>query len=69
VGQPPEPFVIAVAMAAVTATFTPMSHHNLLIYAPGGYRFWDYLRVGGPLSVIIGALVAFIAPLLWRGWR
>jgi di/tricarboxylate transporter len=66
-GRPPEPFVIAVAIAAVTATFTPMSHHNLLIYAPGGYRFLDYLRVSGPLTIGLGAIVAFMAPLVWPG--
>jgi len=65
-GVVPEPFVLAVAMAAVTATFTPFSHHNLLIYGPGGYKFWDYLKVSGPLSVGIGAIVAVMAPLLWH---
>ncbi|MBV8087205.1 MAG: SLC13 family permease [Chloroflexi bacterium] len=62
----PEPFVLAVAMAAVTATFTPFSHHNLLIYGPGGYKFWDYLKVSGPLTIGIGAIVAVMAPILWH---
>lgn len=63
---PPEPFVIAVTMAAIVATLTPMSHHNLIIYGPGGYKFFDYTRVGAPLTVLIGVLVAFMAPLLFR---
>jgi di/tricarboxylate transporter len=41
---------MAVAMAAVTAILTPMSHHNLIIYGPGGYKFFDYTRVGAPLT-------------------
>ncbi|HEU0167612.1 MAG TPA: SLC13 family permease [Chloroflexota bacterium] len=65
-GVVPEPFVLAVAMAAVTATFTPFSHHNLLIYAPGGYKFWDYIKVSGPLTIGIGAIVAVMAPMLWH---
>jgi di/tricarboxylate transporter len=65
-GQPPEAYVVTVAMAAVTAVFTPMSHHNLLIYAPGGYRFFDYFRVGAPLTVVLALVVAFVAPLVWR---
>jgi di/tricarboxylate transporter len=65
-GQPPEAYVITVAMAAVTAVFTPMSHHNLLIYGPGGYRFFDYFRVGAPLTVVLALVVALVAPLVWR---
>lgn len=62
----PEAYVVTVAIAAVTAVLTPMSHHNLVIYGPGGYRFTDYFRVGAPLTLIIGAIVAAIAPMLWR---
>jgi di/tricarboxylate transporter len=65
-GQPPEAYVMTVAMAAVTAVFTPMSHHNLLIYGPGGYRFFDYFRVGAPLTAVLALVVAFVAPLVWR---
>jgi di/tricarboxylate transporter len=34
----PEPYVIIVAMAAVTAFLTPIGHHgNLLVYGPENY--------------------------------
>ncbi|HEX6513152.1 MAG TPA: SLC13 family permease [Chloroflexota bacterium] len=62
----PEPYVIAITMAAITATLTPMSHHNLIIYGPGGYKFFDYTKVGGPLTLLLGAIVAIMAPLIWR---
>ena len=63
---PPEPFAVAVAMAAVTSIFTPIGHHgNLLIYGPGHYRFADFLRVGGPLTLIIAVIVSLMAPILW----
>src|SRR5207249_11375741 len=52
-GQPPEPYVIAVAMAAVTVTLTPMSHHNLIIYGPGGHRLGEYVRVRAPLTLVL----------------
>jgi di/tricarboxylate transporter len=65
-GQPPEPYVITVAMASVTAFLTPMAHHgNLVIYGPGGYRFWDFARVGAPLTVLVALTVTWLAPLLW----
>jgi di/tricarboxylate transporter len=65
---PPEPFVVTVAMAAVTSFFTPIGHHgNLLIYGPGRYQFWDFVRVGVPLTLIIAVIVSFMAPVLWPG--
>jgi di/tricarboxylate transporter len=65
-GHAPEAYIVTVAMAAVTAVLTPMCHHNLMIYAPGGYRFTDFFRVGAPLTVLIGLIVAAMAPVLWH---
>ncbi len=63
---PPEPFAVTVAMASVTAFFTPIGHHgNLLIYGPGHYKFSDFLRVGIPLTLIIAVIVSIMAPMLW----
>jgi di/tricarboxylate transporter len=64
-GHSPEAYIVTVAMAAVTAVLTPMCHHNLLIYAPGGYKFTDFFRVGAPLTAIAGLVVATMAPRLW----
>ena len=63
---PPEPFVVTVAMAAVTSFFTPIGHHgNLLIYGPGNYQFGDFVKVGVPLTLIVAIIVSLMAPLLW----
>jgi di/tricarboxylate transporter len=65
---PPEPLVVTVAMASVTSFFTPLGHHgNLLVYGPGRYQFADFLRVGIPLTLIVGLIVSFMAPILWTG--
>ncbi len=65
-GLAPEPFVVTVAMAAVTSFFTPIGHHgNLLIYGPGGYQFSDFLRVGIPLTLIVAVIVTIMAPMIW----
>jgi di/tricarboxylate transporter len=65
---PPEPYVVAVAMASVASFFTPIGHHgNLLIYGPGNYQFSDFLRVGIPLTLMVAAIVTLIAPVLWAG--
>lgn len=67
-GRPPEPFVVTVAMAAVASFLAPIGHHgNLLVYAPGRYRFSDFAKVGTPLTLLVALLVVWIAPLLWPG--
>ena len=65
-GHAPEAFVVTVAMAAVASFLTPIGHHgNLIVYGPGGYQFWDFVRVGTPLTVLVALQVAVLAPLLW----
>jgi di/tricarboxylate transporter len=65
---PPEPFVVTVAMAAVTSFFTPIGHHgNLLVYGPGGYQFSDFVKVGVPLTLIVAVIVSLMAPMIWPG--
>jgi di/tricarboxylate transporter len=65
-GRSPEAFVVVVAIAAVTAFLTPIGHHgNLLIYGPGRYQFADFVRVGAPLTILIGVVAVLMAQLLW----
>ncbi len=65
---PPTPFVVCTALGAVVAFLTPIGHHgNLLILGPGQYRFGDFLRVGLPLTVVIGFVSAWMARWLWLG--
>ena len=53
-GVDPDPFLMAVAVAASCAFLTPIGHkNNTLILGPGGYRFGDYWRAGLPLEIII----------------
>ncbi len=56
-GVSPDPFLMAVAIAASCAFLTPIGHkNNTLILGPGGYRFGDYWRTGLPLEVIVVAV-------------
>jgi len=53
-GVSPDPFLMAVAVAASSAFLTPIGHkNNTLILGPGGYSFGDYWRMGLPLEIII----------------
>jgi di/tricarboxylate transporter len=50
-------FVLAVTFAASTAFMTPVGYQtNLFVYGPGGFRFTDYLRVGGPLQAVFAVV-------------
>jgi di/tricarboxylate transporter len=65
-GQPPEPYVVTVAMASVAAFLTPIGHHgNLLVYGPGRYQFADFVRAGTPLTILVSIVVVVLAPLIW----
>ena len=60
----PDPFLMAVAIAASCAFLTPIGHkNNTLVMGPGGYRFGDYWRMGLPLEILITAVS--IPMILW----
>ncbi|MFV2051925.1 SLC13 family permease [Aliiroseovarius sp. YM-037] len=53
----PDPFLMAVAVAASSAFLTPIGHkNNTLILGPGGYHFGDYWRIGLPLEILVVAV-------------
>ena len=63
----PIPFIIAIMLAASASFATPIGYQtNLMVYGPGGYQFRDYLRIGLPLSLILGVLTIALIPLIWR---
>ena len=60
------PFLVAVMFACAFTFMTPMCNPtNTMVYAPGNYRFNDYLKVGTPLNIIIWIAASFIIPLFF----
>lgn len=53
-GEPLEPFVLAILFGANLSYATPMAYQtNLLIMNAAGYRFADFVRVGTPLVLLM----------------
>lgn len=65
-GASPDPFLMAVAVAASSAFLTPIGHkNNMLILGPGGYEFGDYWRMGLPLEILVIAVGLPMILLVW----
>jgi di/tricarboxylate transporter len=63
IGAPPEPFILACIVGCNLSFATPMGYQtNVLIMQPGGYVFRDFVRVGGPLVILM--IIAFSAVLV-----
>ena len=61
------PFVITLMIAASTSLATPIGYQtNLMVYGVGGYRFSDYLRIGIPLTLLVGVATILIVPQVWH---
>ncbi len=65
-GQPAEPFVLAVLFGANMSFATPMAYKtNLLVMNAGEYTFNDFLRIGIPLVLILWGTLSWLLPILY----
>lgn len=64
-GLDPRPFVVGVTMGAALSMSTPIYQTNLIVYGPGGYRFFDFMKVGVPLQVLLAIVCLLLIPILW----
>jgi di/tricarboxylate transporter len=57
--------LMGVALSAASLS-SPVAHPaNVLVMGPGGYRYSDYLRVGGPLTLIVLVIIVTVLPVFW----
>jgi len=65
-GQPPEPYVLAVLFGANMSYATPMAYKtNLLVMNAGQYTFNDFLRIGVPLLLIMWVTLSWLLPPIY----
>ncbi|CAM9172093.1 unnamed protein product, partial [Hapterophycus canaliculatus] len=61
-----KPFVLTVMMAASSSFITPIGYQtNTMVWAPGGYKFSDFIKLGTPLSLIYMVVGSFLMPCLF----
>jgi di/tricarboxylate transporter len=59
-------FLLVVMFASATSFSTPVGYQtNLMVYGPGGYEFSDFVRVGGPLQILLAVVTTAGVAALW----
>jgi di/tricarboxylate transporter len=61
----PRSFAMMVALAASCSFLTPLEPACLLVYGPGRYRFVDFIKVGGLLTILVYAIAIVSVMLAW----
>ncbi|CAA6680068.1 MULTISPECIES: SLC13 family permease [unclassified Lentimonas] len=65
-GIDPRPFVVGACIAASASFATPIGYQtNTYVYGVGGYRFFDFTKVGLPLNIICFIVTVAVVPRFW----
>lgn len=60
------PLAVTLMVAASASFATPIGYQtNLMVYGPGDYRFMDFVRIGTPLTVVVGIITVLLVPIIW----
>ena len=61
-----QPLANAVIFSASASFMTPLGYQtNLMVFGPGGYRFSDYIKIGFPISLLVGGTSVLLIPFIW----
>ena len=60
------PFAIALMTGTVGAAITPAAYQtNLMVYGPGEYEFADFVKMGVPLTLLVGVITVWLTPIVF----
>lgn len=60
------PLAVTIAVSASMDFLTPIGYQtNTMVYGPGGYRFFDYTRLGAPLTLLTVVIIVILVPMAW----
>lgn len=60
------PFVMTLLVGTSCSFISPWSYQtNLMVYEPGTYRYRDFIKIGIPLTIVVGLVTVLLAPRLW----
>jgi di/tricarboxylate transporter len=65
-GLNPRAFAIAITYAASSSFLTPLEPACVLVYTPGRYRFFDFVKIGSILTVIVFVITILLVPIFWK---
>jgi di/tricarboxylate transporter len=58
-------FAVMIAVGASCSFITPLEPACLMVYGPGNYRFFDFVKVGSILTLLIFGIAILMVPWLW----
>jgi len=61
----PVTYAVAVMLSASVSLITPFEPSCILVYGPGKYKFVDFVKVGGILTLILIGIIYFCVPITW----
>ena len=65
-GYDPRAFIMVIMIAASASFATPIGYQtNTMVYAAGGYKFTDFIKVGLPLNLIFGLVTSVIITYMY----
>lgn len=64
-GLNPRTFAVMIAVGASCSFITPLEPACLIVYGPGNYRFFDFVKVGSILTVLIFIISILMVPWIW----